>query len=348
VKYILLICSITLITGANIHAQSLPIVDSPEYQAQKEAGTLSGSSPGAPAGVTPGQILGGSGSVEPLAGCACYVEPDATWSTLNACDDCSSGQINLPFQFCFFGQTANSFFINNNGSISFNNAVPTPFSPPPLPSAGQAVLGAYWADVDTRGGFGQVRYKITPTAAYINWVNVGYYNTQGDKRNTFSLVITNGSDASIGIGNNVAYCYKDMQWTTGSASGGVNGFGGTPATVGANWGVNNQFIRIGTFNAAGTAYNGPNIVSQVSWLDYKSFKFNVCNNVNAPPVLVSGSFPGYTFQVDTCNAINGGVMVPNPSGAGICIGQTVTGALTFTGPENNQNVIHPSASGFSP
>lgn len=337
-KYICLTIAGILLTSLS-YAQGV-VVDSPEYQELKESGNLGIVLPGPPATVTPGTSwgMGNGGTVTPLAGCDCYIEPDATWSTLQACDDCSSGLINLPFQFCFFGQTANSFYINNNGSISFNSAVPTPFSPPPLPSAGQAVLGAYWADVDTRSNLGQVRYKITPTAAYINWVNVGYYNTQGNMRNTFSLVITNGNDPSIGIGNNVAYCYRDMQWTTGSASGGQGGFGGTPATVGANWGVNNQFIRIGTFNAPGVTYNGPDIVSQVSWLDNKSFKFNVCNSVNAPPILISGTFPGYVFRGDSCNAINGGTMVPVAGSNGICVGQTVTGTLSFTGPENNQSV----------
>jgi gliding motility-associated-like protein len=329
------LCFGLLLLSAQIAQAQMPVVDSPEYQNQKSSGTLSGALPGNPAAVVPGNSFGG-GVVDPLS-CACYTEPDATWSTLVECDDCSSGFINIPFQFCFFGQTANGFYINNNGNLSFNNPVAT-FTPPPLPSAGQAVLGPYWADVDTRNNLGQVRYKITPTAAFINWVNVGYFNTQGDKRNTFSVIITNGNDPSIGIGNNVAFCYKDMQWTTGSASQGVNGFGGTPATVGANWGVNNQFIRIGTFNAPGPVYNGPNVVSQVSWLDFKSFKFNVCNSINVPPVLINAQFPGYTFQPDTCNSINGGVLVPNAQGNGICVGQTISGSLQFSGPENNQNV----------
>lgn len=320
---------------------NFPAVDSPEYQQQKANGTLQGSVPGAPGSVIDGSTSvfpGGGGSVSPLAGCACYVEPDASWSTLNLCDDCSSGLINLPFNICFFGNTDNSLYINANGNVSFGQPYGI-FSPPPLPSPGQAVVGPFWGDVDMANGtIGVIRYKITATALYVNWVNVGYYPANGSLRNSFSLILTNGNDASIGIGNNVAFCYKDMQWTTGGASGGVNGFGGIPATVGANWGVNNQFIRIGTFNAPGTTYNGPDVVSQVSWLDYKSFKFNVCNNVNAPPVLISGNFPGYSFQPDTCNAINGGVMNPVPGNGGICVGQTIGGALTFTGPENGQNV----------
>lgn len=318
---------------------SWPAVDSPEYQAQKLAGTLEGSSPGGPVQEIPGNVFPGSGgSVSPLAGCACYTEPDATWNTLNLCDDCSSGLINLPFNICFYGSTANSLYINANGNVSFNSPYST-FSPPPLPSAGQAIIGPFWADVDmSNGTVGKVRYKVTPTAIYVNWVNVGFYPANGSLRNTFSVIITNGNDASIGIGNNVAFCYKDMQWTTGSASGGSGGFGGIPATVGANWGTGGQFIRIGTFNAPGNTYNGPNVVSQVGWLKYKSFKFNVCNNVNAPPVLIGANVPGYTFQPDTCNAVNGGVILPIPGAPGICVGQTVSGSLTFTGPESNQQV----------
>lgn len=338
-KKIVQTLTLACISAIAVNSQVIiPIIDSPEYQNQKQAGTLSLSQPGAPAQIIPGDLFGG-GNVQPLSACSCYVEPDATWSTLVACDDCSSGQINLPFNFCLFGSSYSTIYINNNGNISFGAPYGT-FSPVVFPNNQFIMVAPFWADVDTRNNLGNVRYKITPTALYVNWVNVGYYNTQGDKRNTFSVILTNNNDASIGVGNNVAFCYKDMQWTTGSASGGSGGFGGTPALVGANWGNGVDYNMIGRFNGPGTTYFGPNATNnQVSWLDFKSFKFNVCNNVNVPPVLISGTFPGYSFQPDTCNAINGGVMTPNPGGAGgICVGQTVSGSLTFTGPENNQNV----------
>lgn len=338
-KKIVQTLSLLCITSIVAYTQvTIPVIDSPEYEFQKQSGTLSLSSPGAAATIIPGNPFGGGGSVSPLAGCSCYVEPDATWATLVACDDCSSGQINLPFNFCLFGSNYNTIYINNNGNISFGSPYGT-FSPLVFPNNQFIMVAPFWADVDTRNNLGNVRYKITPTALFVNWVSVGYYNTQGDKRNTFSVILTNNNDASIGVGNNVAFCYKDMQWTTGSASGGSAGFGGTPALVGANWGNGVDYNMIGRFNGPGTTYFGPNATNnQVSWLDFKSFKFNVCNNVNVPPVLISGNFPGYTFSPDTCNAINGGVMTPNPGNGGICVGQTVSGALTFTGPENNQNV----------
>lgn len=343
-KKIITSCILTLYTILAYTQAQLPVVDSPEYLQQKIDGVLNGFTPGAPAGIIPGTPVGnfgpGNSEVNPLNGnCGCYEEPDASWSTLTACDDCSSPAITIPFNFCLYGSSYNSIYINNNGNVSFNSAYTT-FSPQTFPNSSFIMVAPFWADVDTRNGNGNVRYKITPTAVYINWVEVGYFSQMGDKRNTFSIILTNGNDSVIGVGNNVAFCYKDMQWTTGSASSGSGGFGGTPALVGANWGNGVNFNMIGRFNSPGNTYFGPNAANnQVSWLDYKKFKFNVCNVVNVPPVLVTANVPGYTFVQDTCNAYLGGVLQPNSGNAhSICVGTTTTGSLTFTGPEQNQTV----------
>lgn len=320
---------------------SVPVEGSPEYDQQKLNGTLGSYTP-APTQDLPGSPVWGpgGGGVTPQSGCGCYIEPDATWNTLNLQDDASSSLISLPFTFCFYGQSDNSLYINANGNVTFNSPLGT-YSPPPLPSNGQAIIGAFWADVDMNGGtIGNIRYKITSTAIYINWVNVGYFNDHGDKRNTFSIILTNGNDPIIGTGNNVAFCYKDMQWTSGDVTG-ANGFGGpNPATVGANWGNGSgQFNLFGIFNQPGGNFYGPNNANNgIDWLDNKSFKFNVCNNVNLPPALVNAVIPGYTYQVDTCNAYAGGVILPNGGPGGICTGQSVSGSLTFTGPESAQSV----------
>jgi hypothetical protein len=67
------------------------------------------------------------------------------------------------------------------------------------------------------------------------------------------------TDPMLPNGNNVAFCYGDMQWTTGSASqGGTGGFGGVPSTVGVNKGDGTNFIQIGRFDASQVhAYDGP-------------------------------------------------------------------------------------------
>lgn len=193
--------------------------------------------------------------------CGCYIEPDTSYTlAMQPNDDGSTALINLPFDFCFYGTQMSDVYINNNGNVSFNTPFAT-YSGVSFPSTNFEMVAPFWGDVDTRisGGFaaGEVYYKITPTAIYVNWVDVGYYNMQSDKRNTFQLILTDGNDPILEPGQNVAFCYKTMEWTTGSASGGTNGFGGTPSTVGANKGDGIDFIQFGRFDTAGSSYDGP-------------------------------------------------------------------------------------------
>ena len=83
------------------------------------------------------------------------------------------------------------------------------------------------------------------------------------------MIITDGVDPLI-PGGNVSFCYGDMQWTTGDASGGAGGFGGNAATVGANLGDGSNYIQFGRFDSAGYAYDGPyNLNDGVDWKNYQ-------------------------------------------------------------------------------
>lgn len=158
--------------------------------------------------------------------CGCYIEPDGSYTVAMAPnDDGSTGLINLPFTFCLYGDNYTSLYINNNGNVSFGAPYGT-FSSNPFPDPTYVMVAPFWGDVDTRGGFGQVVYRIYPNAIYVNWEEVGYYSIHGDLLNTFQLILSDGTDPLVGLGNNVAFCYQDMQWTTGDASQGVGGFGG--------------------------------------------------------------------------------------------------------------------------
>lgn len=248
-------------------------------------------------------------------GCGCYTEPDASYTlAMTPNDDLSTSLLTLPFNFCFYGTTMNSVFINNNGNISFGTPFST-YSGVGFPSTQYQMIAPFWGDVDTRG-VGEVWYKMTNSALIVNWVEVGYFNSMSDKKNTFQLIITDGSDPLIANGNNVAFCYQDMQWTTGGASGGTNGFGGTPATVGANKGDGIDFLQMGRFDTAGTAYDGPyNGNDGVDWLDNQSFVFNTCNSTNIPPIATG---------LDLCDTL------------GICIGDTLNFDISFLAPEQTQ------------
>src|SRR5690606_10168732 len=107
----------------------------------------------------------------------CWVQPDASYTLAMAPnDDGSSAMIYIPFTFDFYGQNYTSLYINNNGNISFGQDIFT-YSASAFPMASTPfqqyqIIAPFWADVDTRGS-GQVLYKVTPTAIYVNWVNVG-------------------------------------------------------------------------------------------------------------------------------------------------------------------------------
>lgn len=242
-------------------------------------------------------------------------------------DDGSTGSINLPFTFCLYGQSFNNLYINNNGNVSFGTSYGT-FSSSSFPSSSYTMVAPFWADVDTRNlASGLVYYKTTPTHIIVRWSNVGYFSSQADKLNDFQLILTNGNDTIIPLGTNVSFCYGDMQWTTGSASGGSGGFGGTPATVGANKGDGVAYAQFGRFDQAGSAYDGPFGANDgVSWLDNRTFFFNTCtNNNNIAPIPT-----GLTGACDTNT---------------VCPGDVLNFNFSFLSPEQNQTtttVINPN------
>lgn len=164
-------------------------------------------------------------------------------------DDGSSSPLPLPFSFNLFGTIFNEVFINNNGNLSFGSSFSS-FTSTGFPVDGLRMVAPFWADVDTRGDRGFVWVKfVASNVLAVAWDAVGYFEQRGDKRNTFMVMISDGNDASMGIGNNVCFCYGDMEWTTGDASGGVNGFGGTPATAGVNEGNGTGlFFQIGRYD----------------------------------------------------------------------------------------------------
>ncbi|MHC4433633.1 MAG: nidogen-like domain-containing protein, partial [Planctomycetota bacterium] len=65
----------------------------------------------------------------------------------------------------------------------------------------------------------------------VNWVDVGYYYVHYDKLNSFQLVMIDRSDRGVGDFD-IEFNYEQIQWETGDASGGSNGFGGESARAG--------------------------------------------------------------------------------------------------------------------
>lgn len=163
-------------------------------------------------------------------------------------DDGSSSRLDLPFTLNFFGNSFDKFFVNNNGNITFTRAL-SAYTPNPFPVSNQPMIAPWWADVDTRGAAGAIAsnavYVASPNAdtVVVTWHNVGYFSGQTDKRNNFQLVLRNRADT--GNGNfDFDFRYERLEWTTGSASGGSGGLGGTPAQAGYDDGQQTNYYTL--------------------------------------------------------------------------------------------------------
>lgn len=213
--------------------------------------------------------------------------------------------INLPFNFCFYGNSYNQVNYSSNGNIQFPPTNNTAFSSVGFPAPNDKMIAPFWSDLDNRG-IGSYFFDVFATYAVFTWQNVGYYSSHSDKTNTFQMVITDGLDPVLPSGKNVGFYYGSMQWTTGDASSGLNGFPNPaitpaiPATVGANAGNGVDYFLIGRFGQPGAFYDGPlGADDGVSWLDGKSFFFNACpptgaNNEPIPTLI------GYCDTMKVC------------------------------------------------
>src|SRR5690606_4385092 len=112
--------------------------------------------------------------------------------------------------------------------------------------ASQPMIAPWWGDVDTRGGGAPARngvyWSIGPGRFVATWHNVGYYSRHDNLRNDFQLILT---AAPPGAGDfDVEFRYNRCEWTTGDASGGRGGFGGTPAQAGFDAGNLRDYVAV--------------------------------------------------------------------------------------------------------
>ncbi|MDI7267612.1 MAG: nidogen-like domain-containing protein, partial [Myxococcota bacterium] len=187
-------------------------------------------------------------------------------------DDGSSNAIDLnpffPGGLRFFTTTHRSVHVNTNGNVTFSAALPQ-FTPAAFPIADQPMVAPYWADVDIRpirdgdcrglpaynpsGGRGPcenptyngVWWHVEFGRMIVTWDQVGYYSCHLDKRMHFQLVLTAVEACGGTAGDfDVEFRFARCEWTTGDASGGTGGLGGTPAQVGFDAGNRTDFVQI--------------------------------------------------------------------------------------------------------
>jgi MYXO-CTERM domain-containing protein len=166
-------------------------------------------------------------------------------------DGSFAGAIDLTMAFpmgvAFFGNTYRTFFLNNNGNITFRAALGT-YTPMPFPVAAQPMIAPWWGDVDTRGGGMPARnnvcYHIEPGRVIATWNNVGYFSAHDNLQNDFQMILSVSNTCTTTGDFDVEFRYNRCEWTTGDASGGRGGFGGTPAQVGFDAGNRRDFVAL--------------------------------------------------------------------------------------------------------
>ena len=296
--------------------------NTPEYLARKEARKQ--------------QRLLRSGS------CECWIEPDETYTEITpemqqftggaGIDvDYSHGPLSLPFTFNLFGLEFDEFYINSKGLISFSEPV-IDWTPEELPDANYNIIAGYWGDADYRLT-GDIFYRITPTAVYVNWVDVGYYNNHDERTVSYQIVFSEDGSVAIGGGTaNVQMCYENMEWAHGDVGGEGGCCGPDPATVGVDV-LNNddEFVQFGRFNFTDDSYNGPYGGGEgeqdgCMWLNGKDLCVNVSgSDPNQPPIATETPGGGCDDTLFVCLNdtldLNLGFLAPEP-------GQTISIELT--------------------
>ena len=202
-------------------------------------------------------------------------------------DDRRSGIINLPFNFCFFGQQYNQFVLGTNGVISFNlsysglycpwpfiNSIPTNW-PNPSPGFPRLMIGLYH-DINPLTG-GEVRYGLSGTypcrTFLISYNNVPHYNCPLNI-SKFQIILYELT--------NIIEIHVERKQTCGSWNGGraCLGIQNNPGTIGyAPPGRNTGNWTINTPEAWRFSPNGP-ISSSFRWTDINGNFISSLSSIN--------------------------------------------------------------------
>jgi hypothetical protein len=176
---------------------------------------------------------------------------DGSWPADNTGLDLTPA---FPTGLHFYAGSYTRGWINNNGNLSFQSAIPT-FTPDAFPGAPQPMIAPYWADVDTRdattcdasgypggGGFpigatcqnpttDGVWWSLTPGQMVITWDHVGFFSCNTTPVMTFQMILTSAGCATMapdggvsGIDFDIEFRYANCGWEAGDASGGSAGF----------------------------------------------------------------------------------------------------------------------------
>jgi VCBS repeat-containing protein len=222
-------------------------------------------------------------------------------------DDGSTGFIDLSSVFDggldFFGTNYSGLYVNNNGNVTFGGSLGS-YTPSGLTSfSSYPIIAPFWADVDTNGGdpgtptaggnssgSNLVYYDLDATNGIftVTWDDVGYYSSHTNPLNAFQLQLYDRGNGDFDI----VFRYESINWTTGDASGGSGGLGGTVARAGWNSGNGSDFFELPT---SGSQTDMLNLDSSAGNFDTAVWMFEVRDGT------IGGGNNGFEYTVSDGN-----------------------------------------------
>jgi gliding motility-associated-like protein len=192
-------------------------------------------------------------------------------------DDVWSPVVNLPFNFCFYGESYNKCLVGSNGVITFDTTYPSGGCPwifqSTIPDTGFPVLNAIYGvyqDINPRPGRGEINYQILgnyPCRAFVVNINAVPQFNCGDDNNI-------GSETSqmvlYEVTNTIEIYIKDRvpcnDWQNGGGVVGIQNSDGTQAVVPdgyntGNWEAHETAFRFTPNGLPNVAFEWINIVN---------------------------------------------------------------------------------------
>ena len=215
-----------------------------------------------PGGLNPNQTTDYSVSNIP------YIAQTNTGTQLTMTDYSQQGPFNIGFNFCFFENTYNQFYVGSNGWVSFSAGQPTTFTSVGIPSnltttPKNCIMGP-WQDWHPGLG-GQIRYQLSGTAPCrkltISWINVPMYSCT-TLLGTFHIVIYESTNVIENYIQNKPSCLTWPTTNPGFAVQGIHNLAGTfavtvPGRNGSVWTATNDAYKY--------TPNGPSISPTLTW-----------------------------------------------------------------------------------
>ncbi len=232
--------------------------------------------------------------------CTCWIEPDETYSLVEFSDpnNGSTNELIFPFDFNLYGTAYNGFWINTNGNITFDGPLSEPTSED-FPDD-RDILAPFWADVNLAcEDCGQVYYKITPEAVFLNWKRVKSSSTS-IKENSFQLIFTPNNGSVLEDQHSVQFCYGNMEWANENEASEV------PAFIKVNSNQASDSFQLGRFSNDTEDYLGfSDENSGVNWLDnmFLSFDASRTDEENLPVTIVQQSLIDIVYLCNNTDAM---------------------------------------------